>query len=417
MPANINELKAQLADNIEKAQSFKEKASSETGLTDEDRVTVKEYVEECQSLVKRIEAAKSDAAALDAIDAMFAGVKATAGDASNEQVQATKSIGGQFVDSDEYQAAVKDVRRGEQIPKGRRVDPVAVNGMFKSLMNTTTAAAGGALVNPNRLGVVDVSVQNPRIFRTLVDVQTSDSPLIEFVRRTFTNNAAETVQASATTGTTGQKPESGHTFEEASTTAVTIAHWEPLTRRMLNNRPQVAGIVEGDLLDGLEDRLETQLLNGDGTGANLTGVANTSGIGAQVFTTDIFTTLLKAKTQVRVTGRRAATAHVLTVEDMEEVLLARYTAGGAFIYGGPAKDGPVTIWGLPAIESEVPAANTAYTADWKTVKLYDVEAATIAWTDSHSDFFTRNIEVVRAEMDVALAVFRPSAIVEVATSA
>lgn len=407
----LPELKAQLKSNVDKARALQEKASSESGLTDEDRVTLKGYLDESQAIVQRIEAAKSDGEAIQAIEAMFAGVQGPSPDAQ-KQLPERRSMAKAFVESEQFKAAREGVAAGAEIPKGRRVDPVAVNGLFKSLLRTGSAAAGGALVNAtsNRLGVVDVEDFRPRIFRNLVDVQTSDSPLIEFVRREFTNAAAEVAEATALNN--GAKPEAGHTFSEDSTTARTIAHWEPVTRRMMNNVPQVQGIIESDLSEGLEERLDNQIINGAG-GTELPGILATSGIGSQAFVTDLFTTLLKAKTAVRIGGRSMATAYVLSPEDMEAILLTRYTEGGMFVYGGPQQQGPVTIWGVPAVESEVITEGTSIVADWKKAKLYDVEAASIAWTDSHSDFFIRNIEVCRAELDAALAIFRPAAFVEV----
>lgn len=407
----IPDLLKQLETNVEKAKELGAKASSETGLTDEDRVTLKGYREDSEKIVQQIKAAKSDGQAIEAIESMFAGVTGPTPD-QQKALPEPRSMAKAFVESEQYKAARQGVGAGNEIPKGRRVDPVAVSGLFKSLLRTGSVAAGGALINAtsNRLGVVDVEDWRPRIFRDLVDVQTSDSPLIEFVRREFTNNAAGVAEATAVN--TGAKPESGHTFSEDSTTAKTIAHWEPVTRRMLNNVAQITGIIETDLSEGLEEVVDNQIVNGAG-GADLTGILATSGIGSQAFVDDLFTTLLKAKTAVRIGGRSTATAMVLSPEDIEAIRLTRYEAGGMFIYGGPQQQGPVTIWGVPAVESEVVTEGTAIVADWKKAKLYDVEAASIAWTDSHSDFFIRNIEVCRAELDVALAIFRPAAFVEV----
>lgn len=402
----LNELKSQHDEMIQKMEDLGTKAASETGLTDDDRVTLAETVDEAKQLKARIEQAKSDQEAIDAVKSMFGGLLPAEVDPAERQERA-KSIGRQFIESDAYKSAIAT-------GSPTRVDAVPVQGLMKSLLRAGNDAAGGALVSHTsaRLGIVDSNVFAPRVFRDLVDVQTSDSQLIEFIRTTFTNNAAETAEATATSGSSGTKPESGHTFEADSVSAVTIAHWEPVTKKMLNNQAQLMGIMEGDLLEGLEDRLEGEILNGNGSGANLTGILNTSGIQTQAFVTDLFTTILKAKTAARINGRVTPTAVALSPVGMETVLLAKESGTGAFLYGGPGRVGPVTIWGLPAIESEEVADDEAIVADWKKAKLYDVEAATIAWTESHSDFFVRNISVCRAEMDVALAIFRPAAFVQ-----
>lgn len=406
----LNELKSQHDEMVQKMEDLGTKAASETGLTDDDRVTLAETVDEAKQLKARIEQAKSDQEAIDAVKSMFGGLLPAEVDPAEmqERQERAKSIGRQFIESDAYKSAIANGNRPSSI------DAVPVKGLMKSLLRAGNDAAGGALVSHTsaRLGIVDIEDWAPRVFRDLVDVQTSDSPLIEFIRRSFTNNAAETAEATATSGSSGTLPESGHTFEADSVSAVTIGHTEPLTVKMLRNQSQLRGIVEGDLVEGLEDRLEGQVLNGDGSGANMTGILNTSGIQTQAFVTDLFTTVLKAKTAARVNGRVRPTAVALSPVGMETVLLAKESGTGAFLYGGPGRMGPVTIWGLPAVESEEISDDEAVVADWKKAKLYDVEAATIDWTNSHSDWFNRLIEAVRVHMDVALAVFRPAAFVQ-----
>ena len=58
----------------------------------------------------------------------------------------------------------------------------------------------------------------------------------------------------------------------------TIAHWVPATNRMLADAPQVRGYINTRLLGGLDQKLEDQIINGDGTGENLLGILATPGI-------------------------------------------------------------------------------------------------------------------------------------------
>src|SRR5690606_35097271 len=100
-----------------------------------------------------------------------------------------------------------------------------------------------------------------------------------FFRETsFTNNAAAVAEATATDGTSGLKPESALAFEEATVAVKTIAHWIPITRQILQDAAQLQTYVEQRLLDGLRLAESDQLLNGDGTGANILGLTNQSGV-------------------------------------------------------------------------------------------------------------------------------------------
>jgi HK97 family phage major capsid protein len=72
------------------------------------------------------------------------------------------------------------------------------------------------------------------------------------------------------------------------------------------------------------------------------------------------------------------------------------------------------VWGLPIVASDNITAGTALVGDGTMAAVVDREDATIYTTDSHSDFFVRNLFVLLAEERVALAVFRPAAFAKVA---
>jgi HK97 family phage major capsid protein len=80
-------------------------------------------------------------------------------------------------------------------------------------------------------------------------------------------------------------------------------------------------------------------------------------------------------------------------------------------YGpGPFSGAAITnLWGLSVVESENITAGTALVGDGLMAAVVDRMDATIYTTDSHSDFFIRNILVILAEERIALPVFRPEA--------
>ncbi len=58
----------------------------------------------------------------------------------------------------------------------------------------------------------------------------------------------------------------------------TIAHWEAAHRNVLADEPQLRSIVDNELLYGLRLTEDNQILSGAGTGEDLTGILNTTGI-------------------------------------------------------------------------------------------------------------------------------------------
>src|SRR5690606_5416089 len=136
---------------------------------------------------------------------------------------------------------------------------------------------------------------------------------IEYVREdTFTNNAAPVAEATATTGTTGLKPESALAYSTQTSPVRTIAHWIPVTNRMLGDAPAIRGIINSRLLMGLNLELEEQMLTGNGSGENLQGIIGVGGINIQGVGSDsVLDAMLKARTQVRVNGLAQPNAYVL----------------------------------------------------------------------------------------------------------
>jgi HK97 family phage major capsid protein len=90
-----------------------------------------------------------------------------------------------------------------------------------------------------------------------------NSDQVKFARQTtFTNVAAETAEATATS--VGTKPEATIAFEVVTADVKTIAHWVPATRRSLSDAGQLRTLIESQLAYGLEYRLESEVVNGDG---------------------------------------------------------------------------------------------------------------------------------------------------------
>lgn len=285
---------------------------------------------------------------------------------------------------------------------------------MKALVYGASASVGGAFVQNDQLpGFQDIR-QREIVLLDLVPRVPTSSDTIEYVREdTFTNAAAAVAEASATTGTSGLKPESTLAYSVQTSPVRTIAHWVPVTNRMLSDAPAIRGIINGRLLLGLDLVLETQILSGSGAGENLTGILTTAGINIQGKGTDnVLDAIFKARTQIRVTGRGRPTAVVLHPNDWQAVRLSRENVAsgtlGAYLMGPPSQVGPITVWGLPVIESEAITENTGLIGDFSMgCTLYDREQAAIR-VGTIDDQFVRNMQTILAELRAALIVYRPT---------
>lgn len=326
---------------------------------------------------------------------------------------AFKSLGERFVEDESFNTWLKAIAPNGQIPKMQFSSPtVAVGSALKALVRTGAAASGGALTwSDQRRDLIVPYLFRPFTVRDVITVLQTTSATIEYARVTGVTNSAAPV-AEATNTSTGTKPESALTFEAVTDTIKTIAHWIPATRQVLSDAPQMRGIIDSFLRNGLEEELEDQIVAGDGTGENFTGILNTTGTTPQAYDTDLLTTTRRARTKVRVTGRAIPNAYLMHPNDWEDIDLLQ-DAEQRYYFGGPMVMGTPRLWGLPVVETEAMTEGTAVTGDLRTCVLWDREQVNISVSNSHENYFIKNLVAILAEMRAGFGILRPAAIVEI----
>ncbi len=65
------------------------------------------------------------------------------------------------------------------------------------------------------------------------------------------------------------------------------------------------------------------------------------------------------------------------------------------------------------VESEGATAGIGYVGDFRKCVLWDREQGSIQVSDSHSDFFIRNMVAILAELRAAFGCVQPNALVEI----
>lgn len=290
----------------------------------------------------------------------------------------------------------------------------------KALLRGGSATSGGAFVlEDHRPGFIDI-LQAPLNVIDLISRTPTESDTIEYVREdTFTNSAAFVAEATGfvastvPSGTTGVKPESALAYSTQTATVRTMAHWIPVTNRMLSDAPAIRGTIDGRLLFGLQQKLQSQIVSGAGSGEDLTGLLNTSGVGVVSKGTDsILDALYKGRVQVMWTGFGTPSAFILNPTDWQTVRLSRENVAtgtlGNYIMGPPNTTGFPTLWGLPVVEDPNMTQGTALVGDFSQgATLFDREQGAVR-VGTVNDQFIRNMQTILAELRVAWVVWRPA---------
>lgn len=288
---------------------------------------------------------------------------------------------------------------------------------FKALITGAADLSGGAFITPDRIGYYPLP-QRPLTILDLITVGDTDSDLVEYVRQTSTTIAAANVaEATDVTGTSGTKPQSDMAFDIVQTGVKQLAHWVAATRRSLADVGQMRTIIDGLLRYGLDRHMEDQVVAGDGAGENLRGILNTSGLlsvpaGVQSHADKVhfgITKVLLANFQ--------ATGVVMNPLDWETIRLSRENTGGAgtgaYLFGPPSQVGIETLWGRGVAVTPAIPQGTALVGDMRACILWVREGTQILASDSHADFFIRNLVAVLAENRAAFGIPYPQALAEV----
>jgi HK97 family phage major capsid protein len=210
------------------------------------------------------------------------------------------------------------------------------------------------------------------------------------------------------------KNESSATLTGETIPVRTLATWVSATRQALDDVVGLAAFIRARLVWALEREIEEQILSGDGTGNNLAGLATQ----AAAFDTGFLTpgdgyeyadVLLAALTQVTEAGFNP---NLIVLSPRDWYTIARSKASdGQYILGSPAEARNLTLWSRSVIVTPAMTAGTFIVGDAAQAIVRVRQQATLDVSESHSDYFVKNMIALRIEERLALQVVSPSAFV------
>lgn len=316
-----------------------------------------------------------------------------------------KSVGEIVANSDEFKRMIES----------KRFESAPIKIERKTITNPAPLTNDQPLVAAQRLAGIIYAPERRLTIRDLLPQIPTSSNLIEFTRElVYTNSAAyQGATASPVVGEEGQaKAESQITFELANAAVVTIAHWLGASRQVLQDAAQLQGYINSRLGYGLKLKEESELLDGAGTAGTLNGLrtAGTAFTGGATNQTAL-DTLLKAFLQCSL-SEYEATGVVLHPTDWTNIMLLKDTQG-RYLFSDPHTVEQPRVWGKPVVATQSMAVGNFLTGAFNMgAGIYDSEQMTIRVTESHSDYFTKNLVAILCEERLALAVYRPAAFIK-----
>ena len=237
-------------------------------------------------------------------------------------------------------------------------------------------------------------------------IPTTQAAIVYMEETTFTNNAAERAEG-------GAYVESALALTERSETVRSIGTSLPVTDEQLADVDGVRAYLNQRLGFMVRQRLDSQLMVGDGNAPNLRGTLNVVGIGTQALGGDPRPdAVYKAMDVVRVTGRAIPNVLIIHPNDWQPIRLLK-TVDGIYIWGSPSEVGPAMIWGMPVVQTTAITENTALVGDYARFASFNLRAGLEVLTGFVNDDFTDGRVTIRAGLRGAAVHYRPSAFCQI----
>lgn len=388
------------------------------GFTDDERDTLKSNEARLTEIKAQIERAEEDAALLGQFKGMGGSIDLGDGGGSGTGGAKAASLGDHFVKSvgDEYLARI-----------GQKGATISAPEFAKA--NTDTIDVGTPESWPDGVPILtdyDRTIIKPKRERPVVASllgtgSISGNAISYLVEGPVEGDFATVAEGAA-------KPQISFGKPTSRIDAVKkIAGWIRLTDEFLEDLPFLKSEIDTRLMYMLQMFEERQLLNGDGTGQNLLGIRNRSGIQTEqgASEADDVEALFRAMTKITTATDLTPSGLMINPMDYQRFRLSKdgngqYMGGGYFQgqYGnGTVMDQP-NLWGLPTVVTPAIERGKALVGAFSlAATVYRKGGVRVEATNSHEDDFTNNLVTIRAEERIALACRYPAGIVEVTFAA
>ena len=280
--------------------------------------------------------------------------------------------------------------------------------------NTITGQTGSSpptnsdtLVPAQRLpGIIPGAFRALRV-RDVLPQGTTTSNAVEYTRElAFTNAAVEVAEGD-------NKPQSTLTFELVSAPVRTIAHWLKLSKQVLDDAPALESYVDTRLRYGVDLRYDSQLLNGNGTGQNISGIRDSGNFTA--FTPETGENALDSLNRAIYAVYAqdyAPTAIIMNPADWGAIERIKVgTSDVRYVVGNPTGQVGPTIWGLPVVVTNAMTAGSFVCGAMDIAyQVWNRMGTVVEMFEQDDDNVTKNLVTVRAEMRGTLATYRAASV-------
>ena len=324
-----------------------------------------------------------------------------------------KTLGQSFQESDAYQKFVDEGQKN--IKSELEYDP---RYEFKTTVTETTWPP--AVVRSSR--IQESAQLDPYVIPALIDTIVTDQYQYKYLEETtYTNNSAPTAEGSAL-------GENALAFTERTEEIRKIGAFIPMTEELLADVSASQGYIDSRLRFMVRQTISDQIIGGSGSGVNLTGILNKTGINS--FNYSSFSGSLKrigqvfeAITEIQKDAFMNPDAIIMHPSDWYQVVteVNAVTTSGALnpLFVGAGSFGDAVqprLWGVPVVSSTETTAGDAIVGVFgggQAIHIVARQGMEVAMSDSHDENFVKDIIVMKATVRMGLPIYRATAFAKI----
>jgi len=395
--------KAQLTKRARDIASAAEAAGR--GLEKEEKLQIDGILQEVTELTTKIADQDDNQRLLDAIDAASGTASADPTVAPEE----AKTIGDAFVRSAGF-AALKARGFAGTWTSG----PVEIGQKLTDGVNTVVSigdASGALPLQPQLAPLLPPIEQSPTV-AALFSSGVTGQNLIVYLEETTTtpgvmsgpySTSAAAVRTAVLTSEGTSKPAAYVNFTKRSVNVEKLAAFLPISEEMLEDEPAIASYVNSRLRMFVVQAEEARILARLNVGIGTAGYAEIGG-------NNMLDSVMAGITSVRLEGGLEPDGLLINPVDYAKMAIAKASTGGDYFGGGPFSAFSASPWGLRTVSTAAVAQGSPIVGAFRDgAQIWRKGGLTVEASNSHQDYFVRNLVAIRAEERFALAVYRPLA--------
>lgn len=408
---------------LNQASSLTEKAEKEgRSLATEEKDQIKSFLSQAEEKQSRINEINENEEILASIERVTGPMNKP----TTEAKAGARSLGDAFVKSDAFKAMMAN-----GAPSGRWSTGVVEYDTKAAVpLETLTTATGADGISEDVRPGIQANLVRRLTVADLLASGTVSGNSVKIVQQVAEDDTeGGTANNAAAVKETAEKPYSRLALTSVSEPVRKLGHVLAVSDEMLEDVPALRSFIDSQMRLWLQIEEEDQLLNGNGTDPNLSGILdrNIQTADQSTLASNPMDAVYKAISAIRQVFLEPD-GIVVNPSDWEIFRLKKdeneqYYGGGPFTgaYGNGGGIAANNLWQLPVVITPAIEEGTVLVGAFRTgAMVFRKGGITVEATNSHEDFFRRNLTAIRAEERLALGVMFPQgfyAITEVSESA